>query len=61
MSFFKKKEATPTTEPMSLDDVMKKFDRESNTRVWEGVPKTIISCILASFSLYLDGDFCINS
>ena len=52
MSFFKKKEAAPTTEPMSLDDVMKKFDRESNTRVWEGVPKTIVNCVLASFSLF---------
>ena len=22
-----------------LDEVMKKYDRESNTRVWEGIPK----------------------
>ena len=29
---------------MNLDDVMKKFDRESNTRVWEGIPKLIITC-----------------
>jgi len=22
-----------------VDEVMKKYDRESNTRIWEGVPK----------------------
>lgn len=54
MAFFKKKDAPVTTEPeaMGLDDVMKKFDRESNTRVWEGVPKIIVSLILASFSIF---------
>lgn len=52
MAFFKKKEAPVATEPMSLDDVMKKFDRESNTRVWDGIPKIIVTCILAGFSLF---------
>lgn len=52
MSLFKKKTANDTQEPMNLDDVMKKFDRESNTRVWEGVPKLIINCVLATFSLF---------
>ena len=37
---------------MDLDSVMKKFDRESNTRVWEGVPKIIVNSILAAFSLF---------
>ncbi|MEE1279259.1 MAG: TRAP transporter permease [Oscillospiraceae bacterium] len=37
---------------MDLDSVMKKFDRESNTRVWEGIPKIIVNCILALFSLF---------
>lgn len=37
---------------MDLDSVMKKFDRESNTRIWEGVPKIIVTCILALFSLF---------
>ena len=37
---------------MDLDAVMKKFDRESNTRVWEGVPKIVVNCILAAFSLF---------
>ena len=25
-----------------VDAVMKKYDRESNTRVWQGIPKTIV-------------------
>lgn len=37
---------------MDLDAVMKKFDRESNTRVWEGVPKIIVNSVLALFSLF---------
>ncbi|MBQ7115938.1 MAG: TRAP transporter permease [Clostridia bacterium] len=52
MAFLKKKTAPETQEPMNLEDVMKKFDRESNTRVWEGVPKTIVTCILAAFSIF---------
>ena len=52
MALFKKKAAAQTQEPMDLDSVMKKFDRESNTRVWQGVPKTIVTCILAAFSLF---------
>ncbi len=52
MSLFKKKTATAEQEPMDLDAVMKKFDRESNTRLWEGAPKIVVSCVLALFSLY---------
>ena len=51
MSLFKKK-APATQEPMDLDSVMKKFDRESNVRVWEGVPKIVVTCILAVFSVF---------
>ncbi len=50
--FFKKKKTTAATEPMDLDAVMKKFDRESNTRIWEGVPKIIVTCVLALFSVF---------
>ncbi len=50
--FFSKKKAPDTQEPMDLDAVMKKFDRESNTRIWEGTPKVIVNCILAAFSLF---------
>ena len=52
MALFKKKTNTVKDEPMDLDAVMKKFDRESNTRIWEGTPKIIVSCILAAFSLF---------
>jgi len=51
MAFFKKKPAA-VQEPMDLEAVMKKYDRESNTRVWEGKPKVIVTCVLAVFSLF---------
>lgn len=36
----------------SLDEVMKKYDRESNVRIWEGRPKQILRYVCAAFSLY---------
>ena len=48
----KKKNTAAAAEPADLDAVMKKYDRESNTRVWEGKPKLIVSLILAAFSLF---------
>ena len=35
-----------------LDAVMRKYDRESNTRIWQGTPRLIERIILAGFSLY---------
>ena len=52
MAFFKKKAAPAVQEPMDLDAVMKKYDRESNVRIWEGKPKIAVTCILAAFSLF---------
>lgn len=52
MALFKKKTAPADQAPMELEDVMKKFDRESNTRIWEGKPKIVVSCILALFSIF---------
>ncbi len=52
MLFFTKKKESVPVEQMDLDAVMKKFDRESNTRVWEGKPKIVVNCILAAFSLF---------
>ena len=49
MSLFKKKKAE---EPMDLDSVMKKYDRESNVRIWEGKPRIVVNVILAVFSLF---------
>ena len=51
------KKAKEPAAPMDLDAVMKKFDRESNTRIWEGAPKIAVNCVLAVFSLYFDMNF----
>ena len=50
MALFKKK--TKPEEPMDLAAVMKKFDQESNVRVWEGKPRIAVNCVLAAFSLF---------
>ena len=36
----------------NLDDVMRKYDKESNLRVWKGWPENVISILLALFSAY---------
>jgi len=36
-----------------VEAIMKKYDRESNTRIWEGVPKKIIRYLLAAFALLM--------
>ncbi|MBQ9022106.1 MAG: TRAP transporter permease [Eggerthellaceae bacterium] len=35
-----------------VDGIMRKYDRESNTRIWEGTAKQVVSVILVLFSLY---------
>ena len=52
MALFKKKAAPPIPEEMDLDSVMRKYDRESNTRIWQGVPKILVNCVLAIFALF---------
>ena len=52
LKLFQKKDKTMTAEPTDLDSVMKKYDQESNVRIWEGVPKIVVTCILAAFSLF---------
>ncbi len=52
MALFKKKQASQTVEPMDLDSVMRKYDRESNTRIWEGTPRILVNCVLAAFALF---------
>ena len=63
MSLFKKKEpAVPVdTAPVGgeerdmaadIDAVMRKYDRESATRIWEGTPKIVVRIVMAAFSLY---------
>lgn len=36
-----------------VEAIMKKYDRESNTRYWEGVPKTVLRVFTALFGAYL--------
>ena len=43
-------EKQATTE--ELDAIMRKYDRESNVRVWEGKPKIFVGIVLAAFSMY---------
>ena len=50
MVLFKKKAAPQ--EPMDLDAVMKKFDQESNVRIWEGKGRIAVNLVLAAFSLF---------
>ena len=61
MSMFKKKrpeETAPEKHDASygtaadVEAVMKKYDRESNVRVWEGAPKQAIRLLMALFSVY---------
>ncbi|HCQ73701.1 MAG TPA: C4-dicarboxylate ABC transporter, partial [Clostridiales bacterium] len=35
-----------------VNEVMKKYDRESNTRIWVGVPHRAVQIVMALFSLY---------
>ncbi len=35
-----------------VEAVMRKYDRESNTRTWEGTPGIIVRVIMVIFSLY---------
>ena len=35
-----------------VNEVMKKYDRESNTRIWVGVPHRVVQVVMALFSLY---------
>ena len=35
-----------------MDAVMRKYDRESATRIWEGTPRIVVGVISALFSLY---------
>ncbi len=36
----------------SADEIMRKYDRESATRIWTGVPQKIVRYVMSVFSLY---------
>ena len=44
---------TEIGEGIELDEVMRKYDRESNTRLWEGTPRIVVNAILAAFSVFV--------
>ena len=52
----KEKDTKPAVVPegadASMEDVMRKYDRESATRIWEGKPQVVVRCVMAAFSLY---------
>ena len=63
MAFWKKETKVSTDTAPVVDDtgvgtaadveaVMKKYDRESNTRIWEGTPKLVIRWIMVLFSVW---------
>ena len=59
MSLHKKKvDTAPATQTggandaADLDAVMRKYDRESATRIWEGTPKLIVRIIMAVFAVF---------
>ena len=49
----KKTERNAAFDQAAVDAVMKKYDRESNTRVWEGWQKWAVYAIMALFSLFV--------
>jgi len=61
LALFKKKstEPEPVVDDMSsgsetdVQAVMAKYDRESNTRTFEGIPKKIVHWFFVAFSLYV--------
>ena len=40
------------SEKVNTDDILRKFDRESATRIWSGIPKLVVNSITAVFSIY---------
>ncbi len=47
------KPAGETGSQAEVDEIMKKYDRESNVRAWEGAPKMIIRFVMAAFMLLM--------
>lgn len=46
------KTKAPDAVPGSAEELMKKYDKESNVRIWRGLPRQIIRGVCAAFSLY---------
>ncbi len=39
-------------EAIDAEEVMRKYDKESNTRIWEGIPAVIVTTLMVVFSVY---------
>ena len=56
MSISQKHNTSPETVDVGsaadVEAVMRKYDRESNVRIWEGLPKQIMRFLAAAFSVY---------
>ena len=37
----------------AMDEVMRKYDRESNTRIWEGWQKWAVYAVMALYSMFV--------
>ena len=46
-------ESSPEFDQAAVDEVMKKYDRESNVRIWEGWQKWAVYGVMAAFSLFV--------
>lgn len=46
-------EDTSTGTAADVEEIMKKYDRESNTRIWTGTPGMIIKFTMAAFALFM--------
>ena len=46
---------TSAEEAADLDAVMRKYDRESATRMWEGTPQLLIRILMAVFGVFCIG------
>ena len=40
---------------VDVDEIMRKYDQESNTRIWEGIPKIVVTALMVLFSVYCLG------
>ncbi|MDO4973100.1 MAG: TRAP transporter permease [Eubacteriales bacterium] len=46
------KKKAVSDEAVNAEELMKKYDRESNVRIWEGVPAKVVRYLCAAFSVY---------
>ena len=45
-------ESEESTVEADVQAVMEKYDRESNVRIWDGIPKYVVRYMLVAFAIY---------